>query len=254
MSEVTENRPVCIITGAAGGIGKEVVRRYLEHGYQVVLIDLNGARLAETVSELGFPAEQCDCWALNITVEKDVEAMVQAVKQKYGRIDVLVNTAGICGHYDITENYGYDNFRRIYEVNVFGTFLMMEKILPVMREQGKGVITNFGSCSGMRGYSLEIGYGSSKWAVIGMSKNVAVEYGKYNIRCNSISPGWVATEMMKQTLEDYKKTNKGEFRLSPMERAAEPSEIADTVYYLSTDQASFISGANICVDGGKTAY
>ncbi|MBO4538212.1 MAG: SDR family oxidoreductase [Erysipelotrichaceae bacterium] len=253
MTERKNDRPVCLITGAAGGIGKEIVRKYLENGYQVVLIDLDGARLAETVAELGFPEEQSDCWALDITREKDVEDMVRAVTGKYGHIDVLVNTAGICGRYDITEDYGYDNFRRIYEVNVFGTFLMMEKVLPVMREQKKGVITNFGSCSGMRGYSLEIGYGSSKWAVIGMSKNVAVEYGKYNVRCNSISPGWVATEMMKKTLEDYEREGKVNFVLSPMDRAAEPYEIADTVFYLSSDQASFISGANICVDGGKTA-
>lgn len=253
MTERKNDRQVCLITGAAGGIGKEIVRKYLENDYQVVLIDLDGARLAETVAEMGFPAKQSDCWALDITKEKDVEDMVRAVTGKYGHIDVLVNTAGVCGRYDITEDYGYDNFRRIYEVNVFGTFLMMEKVLPVMREQKKGVITNFGSCSGMRGYSLEIGYGSSKWAVIGMSKNVAVEYGKYNVRCNSISPGWVATEMMKKTLEDYEREGKVNFVLSPMDRAAEPYEIADTVFYLSSDQASFISGANICVDGGKTA-
>ena len=253
MGKNENNRPLCIITGAVGGIGKEVVRKYLENDWQVVMIDLDGARLAETVAQLGFPQDRCDCWALDITIEKDVEEMVKAVKEKYGHIDALVNTAGICGRYDITEDYGYENFRKIYEVNVFGTFLMMEKILPVMREQNKGAIVNFGSCSGMRGYSLEIGYGSSKWAVIGMSKNVAVEYGKYNIRCNSISPGWVATEMMKKTMEDYERQGKVNFVLSPMERAAEPYEIADTVFYLTSDQASFISGANICVDGGKTA-
>ncbi|MBQ6655127.1 MAG: SDR family oxidoreductase [Erysipelotrichaceae bacterium] len=253
MGNKDNDRKVCVITGAVGGIGQEIVRRYLENDWQVVMIDLDGARLAETVVKLGFAPERCDCWALDITVEKDVEEMVRAVREKYGRIDALVNTAGICGRYDITEDYGYDNFRKIYEVNVFGTFLMMEKVLPVMREQNRGAIVNFGSCSGMRGYSLEIGYGSSKWAVIGMSKNVAVEYGKYNVRCNSISPGWVATEMMKKTLEDYDRQGKVNFVLSPMDRAAEPAEIADTVYYLTSDQASFINGANICVDGGKTA-
>jgi NAD(P)-dependent dehydrogenase (short-subunit alcohol dehydrogenase family) len=253
MNETGKDRPVVLITGAVGGIGKEIVRKYLENGYQVVMIDLNGAALAAAVAQSGYPADQTDCWAVDITKEEDVEQMVNAVYEKYGHIDVLVNTAGICGRYDITEDYGYDNFRKIYEVNVFGTFLMMEKVLPIMREQKKGCITNFGSCSGMRGYSLEIGYGSSKWAVIGMSKNVAVEYGKYNVRCNSISPGWVATEMMKKTLEDYDRQGKVDFVLSPMDRAAEPSEIADTVFYLSSEQASFINGANICVDGGKTA-
>ena len=248
------SRKVCVITGAAGGIGREVVRKYLENDYQTILVDMSLEKMADVLNWCNCPKGQADCYRTDISNEAEVEKLVGTVMSEHGRIDVLVNAAGICGRYAPAAEYGYDNFRRIYEVNVFGSFLMIEKILPVMVNQNGGVITNFGSVSGMRGYSLEIGYGSSKWAVIGMSETVANEYGKYHIRCNSVSPGWVATEMMKQTMADYEREGKANFEISPMNRAAEPSEIADVVYYLSSDQASYINGANIVIDGGKTTH
>ena len=127
---------------------------------------------------------------------------------------------------------------------------MMKYTLPVMLEQGKGAIVNFGSCSGMTGYTSEIGYGSSKWAVIGMTKNVANEYARRGIRANSISPGWVNTDMLKQTLENYKETG-DVANFGCIGRPGEPSEMADAVYYLSSDEASFVNGINLLVDGGK---
>lgn len=247
-------KKTCVVTGAAGGIGKEVVRKFVNEGYRVVLIDLVQIRLEQTITELGYDESQTVCYAADITDEQQVKETVKRIRDQFESIDVLVNAAGICGSYARTEDYGYDNFRKIYEVNVFGTFLMMANILPVMREQNSGAIINFGSCSGMRGYSLEIGYGSSKWAVIGMTENVAVEYGQYNIRCNSVSPGWILTEMTTRTLEDYKKQGKTDYDLSPMDRAGQPEEVADVVYYLASDQATYINGANLTVDGGKTAY
>lgn len=147
-------------------------------------------------------------------------------------------------------HYSFEIFRKIYEINVFGTFLMMKYTLPIMLEQGKGAIVNFGSCSGMTGYTSEIGYGSSKWAVIGMTKNVANEYARRGIRANSISPGWVNTDMLKQSLEEYKETG-DTVNFGCIGRPGEPSEMADAVYYLSSDEASFVNGINLLVDGGK---
>lgn len=143
---------------------------------------------------------------LDVSSEQQVIDTIAAIKEEKGKIDVLVNTAGIIGKYDETIDYSFEIFRKIYEINVFGTFLMMKYTLPIMLEQGKGAIVNFGSCSGMTGYTSEIGYGSSKWAVIGMTKNVANEYARRGIRANSISPGWVNTDMLKQSLEEYKET------------------------------------------------
>ena len=127
---------------------------------------------------------------------------------------------------------------------------MMEHVLPIMKKQGKGSIVNFGSVSGMTGYTYEIGYGSSKWAIIGMTKNVANEYGQFGIRANSVSPGWVNTNMFRKSVEDYKNFSDSQVTLGPLGRPAEPEEIANVVYFLSSDEASYVNGSNVLADGG----
>ncbi len=244
------DRRVCVITGASGGIGKEVVKKYYKNDYNVVMLDIKEEALKKVMETENFSADRASYLTLDVSSEQQVIDTIAKIKKAQGRIDVLVNTAGIIGKYDETIDYTFENFKRIYEINVFGTFLMMKYTLPVMLEQGKGAIVNFGSCSGMTGYTSEIGYGSSKWAVIGMTKNVANEYARRGIRANSISPGWVNTDMLKQTLEEYKVTG-DTVNFGCVGRPGEPSEMADAVYYLSSDEASFVNGINLLVDGGK---
>lgn len=245
------NKPVCVITGASGGIGTEVVRKFRDQGYRMALLDMDLERVRRTAADLGLMAEQASCYALDISDEAQVNKTVAALRSELGRIDVLVNAAGIVGRYAPTVDYTFENFRKIYAVNVFGTFLMIRAVLPIMEEQGGGAIVNFGSVSGMRGYTLEVGYGSSKWAVIGMTQNVANEYGGRGIRVNSVSPGWVDTGMMRRTLDNYRDLGEnGEIHLGPSGRAARPEEIAEAVYFLSSPAASHINGANLVVDGG----
>lgn len=249
-------KKVCVITGAAGGIGIEVTRKFLENGYHVVMMDLKEECIKKKIHDNNLENEDLSYYAVNITDEESVKKVIAEIEEELGEIDALVNTAGICGKYDMTTNYSFKNFKQVYEVNVFGTFLMIQNVLPIICKQKKGAIVNFGSCSGMRGYTLEVGYGSSKWAVIGMTENIASEYGKYGIRVNSVSPGWVNTEMMKQTLNDYsdleKENTESSVVYGAIERPAEPKEIADAVYYLCSDNASYITGTNLVVDGGKT--
>lgn len=244
------DKKVCVITGASGGIGKEVVKKYYKNGYSVVMLDIKEEALKKVIESENLSEDRVSCLTLDVSSEQQVIDTIAKIKETQGRIDVLVNTAGIIGKYDETIDYTFENFKRIYEINVFGTFLMMKYTLPVMLEQGKGAIVNFGSCSGMTGYTSEIGYGSSKWAVIGMTKNVANEYARKGIRANSISPGWVNTDMLKQTLEEYKETG-DTVNFGCVGRPGEPSEMADAVYYLSSDEASFVNGINLLVDGGK---
>lgn len=242
---------VCVVTGATGGIGSKVVSKYLEGGYIVVMLDVCQDKLNDKIQKLSSYKDQIDGFAVDITQEDAVIEVIDKIIQKHNRIDVLVNCAGICGKYSETVDYSFDNFKRIYNVNVFGTFLMMQKVLPTMMKQHSGSIVNFGSVSGMRGYTCEVGYGSSKWAVIGMTENVANEYGKYGIRVNSVSPGWVNTEMMKATLDDYKDIDKEKkITIGTFNRPAEPEEIADAVYFLSSKEAKYITGSNLVVDGG----
>jgi NAD(P)-dependent dehydrogenase (short-subunit alcohol dehydrogenase family) len=167
-----------------------------------------------------------------------------------------VNTAGISGPSVLAEDYSYEDFRACYETNVYGTFLTMKYALPIMKAQKKGAIVNTGSSSGIRGYDLESAYGSSKWATIGLTKNVAAENPDTGVRVNCISPGWVDTKMMAQILENYAKMGDGDpsvyYNTSPMGRAGAPEEIADGVYFLTSEKASFINGSNLVVDGGST--
>lgn len=242
---------VCIITGAAGGIGAAVVKKFYDNGYKVIMLDINEDALKESIEMEKYEESRIDYYVLDISSEDQVKAMVAKVKEKHHRVDALINVAAIVGKYNKTIEYGFDNFKKIYSINVFGTFLLMSNVLPIMVGQKSGAIVNFGSVSGMTGYTFEIGYGSSKWAVIGMTKNVANEYCEYGIRANSISPGWVNTKMFKDTMADYGNFDDSEINLGPMGRPSEPSEIADVVYYLCTDEAGFINGANILADGGK---
>ena len=176
--------------------------------------------------------------------------------ERYGRIDVLVNTAGIPGPSARTEDYGYATFRKVYEINVFGTYLTMMNALPIMQAQKSGNIVNFGSVSGMFGYPYEIAYGSSKWAVIGMTKNAANENGGNGVRVNSVSPGWCDTNMMHTVWDSYKDVgiadSSDNITLGPMGRPGTPSELADAVLFVASDEARFINGSNILVDGGMT--
>ncbi len=244
-------RKVCVVTGAAGGVGIEVVKKFYSKDYDVVMLDIAEDRMKQVISDNNMPADRVSCYALDISDEEQVKNIIATIKEKNGRIDALINTAGIVGKYNLTADYTFENFKKIYSVNVFGTFLMMHYALPIMVEQNYGRIVNFGSVSGMTGYTFEIGYGSSKWAVIGMTKNVANEYGQYNIHANSVSPGWVDTPMFWNTLEDYKNFDDSEVNLGPLGRPSRPDEIADVVYYLCTDEAFIINGSNVLADGGK---
>lgn len=244
-------RKICVITGATGGIGACMVKKFYENDYDVVMLDIKEDVLSALAEREGYEKERVSWYELDVSSEESVKSTIEKIVSSKGRIDALVNAAGILGKYDMTQDYGFENFKRIYSINVFGPFLTMMYTLPVMREQGKGAIVNFASVSGMTGYTYEIGYGSSKWAVIGMTKNVANEYGEFGIRANTIAPGWVNTGMFKKSLEDYAaQFGKGEVTLGPMGRPAEPQEIANVVYFLCTDEASYINGSNILVDGG----
>ncbi len=247
---------VCVITGASGGIGRKIVDKFLENDFFVVVSSSSIKKLEELIDTYGLDLSRLMPVEIDISDQGSVEEGIKKIIKECGRIDVLINAAGICGKYDQIIDYSFETFRKVYEINVFGTFLMIKHTLPIMLKQEKGSIVNFGSVSGMRGYSYEIGYGSSKWAVIGMSKSVANEYGGKGIRCNSISPGWVNTSMMDKTLEGYRALGVEDpdslMSFGSISRAAEPSEIADVVYFLCSDQASYINGANIVVDGGMT--
>ena len=247
---------VVIVTGAGGGIGSAIVRKFTNLGAKVALVDLNSELCESVVQKLGLDRQHAMCLGLDISVEEQVKDAVLRIAEHYGRIDALINAAGIPGPSARVEEYSFSDLKKVFAVNVFGTYLMMQNVLPVMQKQAKGAIVNFGSVSGICGYPYEIAYGASKAAVIQMSKNAANENGGNGVRINSVSPGWVNTGMMKTILASYKdvgiENSSDNVTLGPTGRPAEPKEIAEAVAFLCSEEASYVNGTNFLVDGGMT--
>lgn len=247
---------VAIITGASGGIGSACVKKFAEGGAKVALLDIKEELCEKTVEKLGLDKDRVLCLGGDISDDQQVKALVQKVLDHFGTIDILVNTAGIQGPTARIEETKVSDMRRIMDINFFGTLFMMHYVLPVMQAKGKGAIVNFGSCSGMFGYTFEVAYGASKAAIIEITKCAAAENGVNGVRINSISPGWVDTGMYREVMESYKGNGfedpTDNINLGPMERPATPMEMANCVAFLCCDEAGFVNGCNFVADGGKT--
>lgn len=240
------------------GIGSIIANQFYENGAKVAILDISEVFGQETVRHFGMNKERALVIKADVSDETSVKNAIKKVLNCWGTIDYLVNTAGWGGPQKRLEDYTGEAFKRVYEINTLGTYMMMANVLPIMQEKKYGVIVNIGSVSGMFGYSLESGYGSSKWAVIGLTKSAAVENGNNGVRVNSVSPGWVDTPMFADILAGYKADGIGNegwdnVTVGPMGRVALPEEIGNVVLFLCSEDASYVNGSNILVDGGMTA-
>lgn len=195
---------VVVLTGASGGIGSAMAKKFTDLGAKVALLDITVDRVQALADKLGLGSDRAFCAAVDVSNEESVKATVDAIVKHFGRIDVLVNAAGIPGPSARVEDYSFSDAKKVLSVNLFGTFLMMHTVLPVMQAQKHGAILNFGSVSGVVGYPFESAYGASKAAIIHLTKNAASENGGNGVRINAISPGWVKTNMMATILDSYK--------------------------------------------------
>jgi NAD(P)-dependent dehydrogenase (short-subunit alcohol dehydrogenase family) len=236
-----------LITGAAGGIGEEIARRFREEGASVFVCDVNCAEGEKTAASMGAVF-----LTLDVTSEESWKAALSAVLQRTGRLDILVNNAGINIRKNIEEMEVKD-FDAMFAVNVKGPFLGIKHALPIMRAAGRGVILNMSSICGLVGhrYTNEA-YTTTKGALTLLTKSVAVRYAKDNIRCNSIHPSTVETALVQAMLKDPERRAErlGEV---PLGRLAGVIDVANALVYLASDEAAFINGAAIPVDGGLTA-
>jgi len=236
-----------LITGAAGGIGEEIARRFREEGASVFVCDVNCAEGEKTAASMGAVF-----LTLDVTSEESWKAALAAVLQRTGRLDILVNNAGINIRKNIEEMEVKD-FDAMFAVNVKGPFLGIKHALPIMRAAGRGVILNMSSICGLVGhrYTNEA-YTTTKGALTLLTKSVAVRYAKDNIRCNSIHPSTVETALVQAMLKDPERRAErlGEV---PLGRLAGVIDVANALVYLASDEAAFINGAAIPVDGGLTA-
>jgi NAD(P)-dependent dehydrogenase (short-subunit alcohol dehydrogenase family) len=244
---------VTLITGAAAGIGAEIATRFAAEGAQVLIADVNAGDAERTVGRIRGSGGRARFLALDVTQEESWRKALGDVQATEGRLDILVNNAGITKRIPIIEMPVTD-FEAVMAVNVRGVFLGIKTCLPLMKRHGGGSIVNISSICGLVGhkYTNET-YTTSKGAVTLLTKSVAVRHAQDNIRCNSIHPGTVDTPMVQELFKDPEKKRE---RLDevPLGRLATAQDVASAALFLASDEAAFITGVALPVDGGMTAY
>jgi len=246
------NNKIALITGGAAGIGKATAQRFVEEGAKVIICDLNDELGNALIQELG---EGHVYYRVDVADREAVQEWVDDVVAKYGRIDVLVNNAGILRDAtlvkvkdgELIKQMSEENFDAVISVNLKGVFNCTQAVAPTMIRQGGGVILNATSIVGLDGNFGQTNYIASKAGVVGMTKVWSRELGRNNIRVNAVAPGLIMTEMMLSMPEKIREVMKSH---TPLGRFGEPSEIADAYLFLASDEASFITGATLRVDGG----
>jgi len=240
---------VAVITGASQGMGASHARSFVAQGAKVILGDVNeegGAKLASELGQNALFVKQ------DVTRKADWDTIIKLGKERFGHINVLVNNAGIIGTLASTIDLTEQEYQRICSVNQTAVFLGMQAVIPGMLQAGGGSIVNISSVAGMVAIygSPNVAYVASKFAVRGMTKQVAVEYGGRNIRVNSVHPGYIKTPMMAAATDE----SGGEaVKQIPLKRMAESSEVSNLVIFLASDESSFITGTEHVIDGGMTA-
>ncbi|GAA0892891.1 3-oxoacyl-[acyl-carrier-protein] reductase [Fulvivirga kasyanovii] len=239
---------VIVITGGASGIGKSAVSRFLRDGATVVIWDVNEAQGQDTLSEVRSNGSIADFMKVNTTNPEEVEQATLATIQKFGQIDVLINNAGITRDATI-KKITYNEWQQVIDVNLTGVFNCTRSVIPQMIDKGYGRIINTSSVVGLYGNFGQVNYAATKSGVIGMTKTLAKELGKHNITVNAVAPGFIATEMVKTIPE---KVINLMIDKTPLKRLGTPEDVANTYAFLASDEAAFISGAVISVDGAVT--
>ncbi|MEL0209437.1 MAG: SDR family oxidoreductase [Novosphingobium sp.] len=237
---------VAIVTGAGSGIGAAIVERFCEEGARVVAVDISGQQKA-LAARIG-PA--CVPFHADVSRSADVAAMLQHALATFGAVDILCNNAGIEGPMLQTADYSEDDYERVMEVNARGVFLGMRHAIPIMLAHGGGSIVNTASMASWVAFPQMVGYCATKGAVLAMTRTTAVEYADRNIRINCVCPGAVKTAILNALPADYVQAVEA---AAPMKRAGDPAEIANAVLFLASDEASFVTGTSLVVDGGYTA-
>lgn len=246
LSQMLEGK-VAIVTGGTRGIGYAIVQKFLDAGAKVALFGSRQETVDKALEQISANMPGAEVMGLcpALGVYSEVEKAIQSVKEKFGRVDILVNNAGISARESIYK-YKPEDFDKIMELNVNAVFHCSKAAAPIMKEQGGGAVVNMSSMVSIYGQPAGCGYPASKFAVNGLTKSLARELGRDNIRVNAVLPGVTRTDMVAALPEEMVQ------RISstiPLGRVGEPEEVANAVLFLSSDLASYITGASLSVDG-----
>ena len=247
---------IAVITGAASGIGKAIAMTYAQQGAKLVITDINLDGVEAVAQEITKKGGQAVAIKTDVAKKSDIDAMIDLAIDKYGKLDILVNNAGIMDNMQPVDEIDEATWRRIMDVNVSSVLFASKKAVQVFKKQAnKGVIINIASVGGIRGSRAGVMYTASKHAVIGITKNIAYMYAKTGIRCNTIAPGGVNTNISSCM------TNPSQFGMERVmegvansPRMGEPEEIAGPALFLASEQSSLVNGVVLVADGGWTAY
>lgn len=248
-------KKVAIITGSGAGIGKAIAAHYAEEGAKVVIVDFNEEALHTTVNELKKAGHEAIGIKVNVAVEEDVAKMVNETVKTFGRVDILVNNAGVGDNMQAAENVKDETWQRVMDINVTGVMRGLRQVIPVFLANGGGTIVNMASISGLTGGRGGLAYTAAKHAVVGMTKNIASQYGPQNIRCNAIAPAHVETGFAATM------TNVDEFGmqiatrgLNLLPKAGTIQDISNIAIFLASEESAYINGVTLAADAGWSAY
>ena len=243
---------VAIVTGGGSGIGQATCHFFGRHGAKVVVSDIDEKGSSETVQAIkDANGDAIFVWA-DVSNSKDCEALVKVTLENFGKLDIAFNNAGIGGEANPTADYSVENWQKVIDVNLSSVFYCMKYEIPAMLKSGGGAIVNMASILGQVGFENSPAYVAAKHGVLGLTKNAALEYSKQGIRVNSVGPGFIRTPLISE-LEENTQVRDHLISLHPIGRLGEAEEVAELVVWLSSDKASFVTGAYYAIDGGYLA-
>ena len=237
---------VAIITGAASGMGHGEAIRFAQEGAKVVVADLNIEGAQQVAEEIKAAGGEAIAVAVNVMKVEDIQACVKAAEEAFGQVDILVNNAGVFDKYAKALDVTSDQWAFMLNVNLTSVFEFSKAVLPAMIERGNGAIVNIASVAGLVAGKGGAGYTASKHGVIGLTKHLSAEYARFGIKINAICPGTIETPLVKDVLAGLSK------EAVPTRTFGQVEEVADLAVFLASDEAKFMSGAMVPIDGGFT--